>query len=73
MRRTTDALTWAAAGLYALGFVLFVVVVLAGVLALLWLVIAFVLAGLALSLLVEFQWRKRHSERRREMRRSDAH
>jgi hypothetical protein len=71
-RRTTDTLTWTAAGLYALGFVLFVSVVLAGALALLWLVIVFVLAGLAVSLLLEYRWRRRHGARRHEVRRSDA-
>jgi Flp pilus assembly protein TadB len=71
-RRTTDTLTWTAAGFYALGFALFVAVVLAGALALLWLVIVFVLAGLAVSLLLEYLWRRRHGSRGREMRRSDA-
>jgi fatty acid desaturase len=71
-RRTTDALTWTAGGFYALGFVLFVAVVLAGTLALLWLVIVLVLAGLALSLVVEFQWRRLHGHRERGMRRSHA-
>jgi len=71
-RRTTDTLTWTAAGFYAVGFVLFVAVVLAGALALLWLVIVLVLAGLAVSLLLEYRWRRRHGGRGHEMRRSDA-
>jgi hypothetical protein len=46
--------------------------VLAGALALLWLVIVFVLAGLAVSLLLEYRWRRRHGARGHEVRRSDA-
>ena len=58
-RRTLDALAWASGCLYALGLVLFVIGVLASTLTLLWPVIGLVLAGLVLSLPVEFGARKR--------------
>lgn len=64
-RRMLDALTWAAAVLYALGFAIFIVIVQAQLLSLLWLVITLVLAALALSLVVELQWRRRKRERGR--------
>lgn len=62
-RRDTDALTWASAGLYAIGFALLFVVALAGVLSLLWAVIPVVLGALVLSLLVEFRWRRRRRQK----------
>jgi Flp pilus assembly protein TadB len=57
--RTTDALTWAAAGCYAVGLGLFIVVVLAGALVLLWLVLVLVVGGVALSVLIELRRRRK--------------